>query len=40
MIKLRLTPYASTTWTWDGRRYVTTDGTSEIAPFDQPMVAR
>ncbi|MFF7022720.1 asparagine synthase [Streptomyces klenkii] len=38
MIKLRLTPYASTTWTWDGRRFVTADHRSEIEPFEHPMV--
>ncbi|MYU51874.1 asparagine synthase [Streptomyces kasugaensis] len=38
MIKLRLTPYASTVWAWNGRRYVTADGTSEIAPYDHPLV--
>ncbi|MGW2597102.1 asparagine synthase-related protein [Streptomyces sp. L500] len=38
MIKLRLTPYASTTWKWDGHRYVTDDGTSVVAPFAHPMV--
>lgn len=40
MITLRLTPYASTSWKWDGRRYVTSDGTSEIAPIDHPMIDR
>ncbi|WP_125262303.1 asparagine synthase-related protein [Streptomyces alboflavus] len=38
MIKLRLTPYADGAWGWDGRRYVTTGGTSEIAPYQHPMV--
>lgn len=38
MIKLRLTPYASTDWTWAGHRYVTADGASEIAPYDHPLV--
>lgn len=38
MIKVRLTPYASATWAWDGRRYVTADGTSEITPYEHPMV--
>ncbi|MEU2868526.1 asparagine synthase-related protein [Streptomyces olivoreticuli] len=38
MIKLRLTPYANTTWTWNGCRYTTADGTSEITPFGHPML--
>ncbi|MFB7496813.1 asparagine synthase-related protein [Streptomyces sp. NPDC056161] len=38
MIKLRLTPYASTVWAWNGHRYATVDRTSEIAPYDHPLV--
>ncbi|UED84083.1 asparagine synthase-related protein [Streptomyces profundus] len=38
MIKLRLTPYASTEWTWNGRGYVTADRTSEIIPYVHPLV--
>ncbi|ARQ70263.1 asparagine synthase [Streptomyces marincola] len=38
MIKLRLTPYASTVWTWNGRGYVTADRMSEIVPYDHPLV--
>ncbi|MFD9861653.1 asparagine synthase-related protein [Streptomyces alboflavus] len=38
MIKLRLTPYADNSWTWDGHRYVTADGTSEVTPYEHPMV--
>lgn len=38
MLQLRVTPYASTTWTWDSNRYVTADRTSEITPYEHPMV--
>ncbi|WP_267241722.1 asparagine synthase-related protein [Streptomyces sp. PR69] len=38
MIKLRLTPYADSCWEWDGRRYVTADGTSEVVPYRHPML--
>ncbi|MFE0422179.1 asparagine synthase-related protein [Streptomyces sp. NPDC058953] len=38
MIKLRLTPYASTAWEWNGRTYVTADRTSEIVPYDHPLI--
>lgn len=38
VIKLRVTPYASATWLWDGRRYVTDDRASEITPYEHPMV--
>ncbi|MCC3767866.1 asparagine synthase-related protein [Streptomyces sp. UNOC14_S4] len=38
MIKLCVTPYSNVTWTWDGRRYVTADRTSEITPYEHPMV--
>jgi asparagine synthetase B (glutamine-hydrolysing) len=38
VITFRLTPYASTVWMWNGHRYVTADRTSEILPFDHPLV--
>lgn len=40
MIKLRLTPYADSTWSWseDEGRYRTADGRSEIAPLRHPML--
>ncbi|KWX02635.1 asparagine synthase [Carbonactinospora thermoautotrophica] len=38
MIKLRLTPYADTTWSWDGTRYTTAGRSSEITPFQHPML--
>ncbi|MBU3870955.1 asparagine synthase [Streptomyces sp. 4503] len=38
MIKVRLTPYASTEWTWDDSSYVTADRTSGITPYAHPML--
>lgn len=39
MIKLRLTPYADdSVWSWNGNRYSTANGSSEVAPYAHPMV--
>lgn len=38
MLTFRLTPYASTRWTWDGTAYITDDHTSEVRPYPHPML--
>lgn len=38
MLKLFLTPYADTTWSWNGTAYTTTDHASRIEPYGHPMV--
>ncbi|RBM23317.1 asparagine synthase [Streptomyces sp. PT12] len=38
MLTLRLRPYASTTWVYHDRRYITADQTSEIAPYGHPLL--
>lgn len=38
MLKLFLTPYADTTWSWNGTAYTTTDHTSRVEPYTHPMV--
>ncbi|MFC4048276.1 asparagine synthase-related protein [Actinomadura syzygii] len=38
MLTLRLTPYASATWSWTGASYVTAEETSSVTPYSHPMV--
>ncbi|OKI09364.1 asparagine synthase [Streptomyces sp. CB02923] len=38
MIKLRLAPYSGGDWQWDGARYTTAGGESEVAPVLHPLV--
>ncbi|MFB4195223.1 asparagine synthase-related protein [Streptomyces carpaticus] len=38
MLTLRLTPYSSTTWTYEGGSYLTSDLTSAVTPYQHPMV--
>ncbi|WP_053801494.1 asparagine synthetase B family protein [Streptomyces rimosus] len=38
MITFQLNPYGEGAWRWDGVRYTTTDGESEVAPFAHPLV--
>lgn len=38
MLTFRLTPYASTDWSWTGTSYTTADSASLITPFAHPMI--
>ncbi|MBH5335072.1 asparagine synthase [Streptomyces pactum] len=38
MLTMCLTPYADTTWAWDGIRYTTGDGSSELRPYPHPLL--
>lgn len=38
MLTLRLTPYSSTTWTYDKGSYRTSDSTSAVAPYEHPLL--
>ncbi|MGW4662998.1 asparagine synthase [Streptosporangium sandarakinum] len=38
MLTLRLTPYTSSRWAWNGTAYTTDDHASEIRPYQHPLV--